>query len=433
MTTVDAIFNRYASQLTQLSALIDDPQKLSQDLWGSQTPISIDRKCRCQFNASLNLGPRTSFACSNCRNLSRLTNLNDRLNNFVIRCGEMKGIELTITRQTVVQPKIEFDSTPNSRALTLLNKVNNLRTCCPDLTRSIKYLKTDDYTCRLLVNLIYDSMATELALPSLDLKATFICGDVGYLISETKYTLPELITNLQTESNKLSDAPLDADSIKLILFQLIILFHRFKACQYTLGNANFNSIKLKDQPIKYKLTSSELDFDFGLVLEPGSGSSITNKNGLRIYSCSTYNQQELNRLAFNPEIKIVNHVQSNCHGCAMSLIPTYVLDNQTGSLYLNMRHSGLPLFNGSFDLYSLLYSLMCYRPWYLGIRSQDKLYDFWQSCWLNDQVDIVNQRAKEYHDQVRPNTEQIIADLEGLNLKCGLVDVLMAKLEQYLA
>ena len=98
----------------------------------------------------------------------------------------------------------------------------------------------------------------------------------------------------------------------------------------------------------------------------------------------------------------------------------YKLDKLNIDIFLAFRNSGIPLFNNSFDLYCLMFSIMTTYPIYKGIMDSE-LRKFWNEMWLPVERDRINALVQKYHESDCPSFEQIANNLTSFSLRTDIV------------
>jgi len=175
--------------------------------------------------------------------------------------------------------------------------------------------------------------------------------------------------------------------------------------------------------VSYKIGDKKYDFNFLVSVGCTNFTSI-DINNQRVYASTIISKKQLESINYSQTIQTSEYFPENCKTlCNPELILTYVLTAENANIYLRMRQSGISLFNNSFDLYAIFFSLMSYKPFYEVI--QEKQHKIWKLLWLPDQMEIIDSRLKKYHGSDPATINDIIIDLQGISLKCKILENFM--------
>ena len=337
------------------------------------------------------------------------------MEHFKITAGKYQKKSFTIEKFPKTEIFWRYDREPNFRAMKF-TKNKNFEICCPELTQENRYvyIEADIFTAKLITNIYVDYLKATLNIPNVNTITGFACGNSYYLITEQSSDITDIIP-----INKRMHID-DADSV---LKQIVIQYYLLSTYNFTLGSPDLYALRFTLDPITYKVKNKEYSFNF-LVSVICTNFTTININNQRIYAGTILSRKKLERLNYSRTIQTREYVPEDCINlCNPELILTYTLSPENAEIYLQTRRSGIPLFNNSFDLYAILFSLMSYKPFYDVI--QEKQHKIWKLLWLPDQLAIIESRVKKYHGGNPATINDIIIDLQGINLKCKIFEILV--------
>ena len=85
-----------------------------------------------------------------------------------------------------------------------------------------------------------------------------------------------------------------------------------------------------------------------------------------------------------------------------------------------MRHSGFPLYTGSFDCYCFMISLMCQRSFFDCVMQNPNLYRIWSMMWLKEDLFKIESSLRNSFGQTSPTI--VIDIIKNSWLRCDIVD-----------
>lgn len=137
-------------------------------------------------------------------------------------------------------------------------------------------------------------------------------------------------------------------------------------------------------------------------------------------------------------------VDSNGGGGSSFVV--YTLNPNTDVLFLHLQHLGIPLYQSSFDLYTLWFMLMTVPEFYRSVKKSPILIRVWEELWLPEQYDQVEIQIKKFWPKEKDDTESCSVGKEGtfsrgeiakvlgtFKLRCNAVDTAWAMLKSDLA
>ena len=97
-------------------------------------------------------------------------------------------------------------------------------------------------------------------------------------------------------------------------------------------------------------------------------------------------QRNVTLTNYNPKIKQKKESET----------PMYQYDNVREFLKF-FRHSGIPVYTGSFDTVGFLISLMSYKPFYQVFYMYSSFVEIWQNLWLTTNLERIEYTLSRYH------------------------------------
>lgn len=380
-----------------VKSYLEQKQSLVRDFKEKAPELNIWNYLCCDTSCKFNFGKiRTQFICESCQNLRKITLVNPKLEKF-----KFEGNKYTIHRSSHKSTFYHYDLPPNFKARRLLEP--QFVGCCPQVRDAPIYIQTDPFTAQVMTDLLLEDVKKD-QLPLSESLTAFICGDTQYYIKKHHKAVTELIS---------PGSQFHEDDVHNLIGQILIHYRILNPYNFTLGTPDYRALKIKLEPYSYK----ELRSEFTLILDTTPFTCLT-VNNHRVYGSNVKIAKNLARLQFNYKIETIE-VLENYDLANPKLAYTYILTPENSDIYLAIRRSGVPLFNDSFDLYCLFYSLMTYKPFYSAIKDLD--YKVWKRLWLPEQFEKVTEKVEKYHDREPAVMEEIVKDLWGFNLYCDLL------------
>ena len=170
---VDKLFNNYQKDFDLVNYLmINNPDYLIHNLWTYNSPLSVDINCRCQMGEG---NRRSSFSCSQCKNISKIKDLRKSEPTFKIQHGSKNGKNMILLPREINNLSIYYDSNMMMKAKSYLSQhksiINNTNNKC-------KFICSDPFTNRVLIMSGLTKIFSEKRLPhTLYIYNAFICGN----------------------------------------------------------------------------------------------------------------------------------------------------------------------------------------------------------------------------------------------------------------
>lgn len=401
--SADDMFSRFRKERDIiLESLYENPSLLN-NLWREESPLSIDRTCQCRVGTGI---PRTSFVCPQCKNIDRLVGFRNPIVGipFTVKSGSESGNSVLITEYPGVDLGIKLDPVAKVRAYAIISQDQGLKMC------GTSTVPTEYFSADHLTNTLFQSWIVQKTLQEEGINAyarthtAFVCADKGYLVQE--YISPGNFDHIK----------IDSQTIQTSILQLVSILKALNKIQFTHGHISIDTIVIR--PIK---TSYIYD-----------GKMIKGKVTLQLtdfeHSSSTINNHRIFLRADQPISQmIIPRVQREEGYCGKTdpcTIHTYQVANDNISLFI--RHAGLPLFPGSFDMYCSMIALMTETDFRTIIMSEPELYRLWAMMWFPSDLLIVENRIRSL--KIRPTHSDIVNILRDLTLRCDVLDLLWSQM-----
>ena len=343
-----------------------------------------------------------------CRALSRLTDLDTKIDSFTIQCGNFANWNWRIYSHLIGQPFCKLGLGPSERAKQLLKLNQMYRSCCPELADAgkVDYLECDAFTQFTLVSIIWEELGNKHNFPTPYVMTSFICNEMGYLVLENNDSYSTLVksqTPITTASAVVVDNNiLSINNIKSTIMQIIIQLYLVQSHQLTLGNPSLDRLQVRAESVEYKVDSHSWTFPFTLFILPSALTSIQvkrpNANAIRLYPQSSGAKLGIDRLRLSTSFDVFTRsCDDSADFCVPKQIVTYRLTSDTIVTFEYLRYAGLPLFSNSIDLYLLFVALMCYKPFFDGINADVNTFKIWQTLWFPEDYAIIMQKVQKMH------------------------------------
>lgn len=410
--------------------------------------IVHDTYCR---NALGKRHVHTQYSCPSCKDISTLTNLypkptgekdnyygpvTDKIREVPIEHGKYSGKILVVVPHGRVGIRGQWSKQANYITQAIIDNNPSLATCNTRIDGASRYYESDSFINQLLV---YSVMEQQLSDSSEHVHLVrhfndFICRGFGYTFQEQVHPLTDIDPNI--------------NNVRSILLQLGTYLSSVRDLSFIHGDATIDSLYYTKSKCKYK-SNDDIDINHKLTLKFGKyeKSSILISNSTRLIP-RTNVDIEMSVSNFRPEVEVRTRYNS-------SLAPTcirrtslsddvqsssenpfqYKSDNgvdcysdqwyrikTNNNVFFNvLRYSGVPLFGGSYDLYTFLVSLMTWKEFRDIVLSNDQMITIWRSVWLPEDVKTIEDRLKKYTDPV--TSVFAVSDImRGIWLQCHAIE-----------
>ena len=439
------------NNMKTINNLFKHPDDFIKNVWKPNGSLLFDNECRCKMGEG---NIKSAFSCYNCKNLKRLVDfkMDSIYQPFQIECGDNIGLSLILIKNDILHPKLFWDKPCADKARIYLKRYQNLQLCgSPVNISNMKCLRGDPFTIRILNDWIIEKYLKDKGLNhTLKNYTSYICGQHGYSLFE----YPNLGNFKKLINNKdfIKNNYLDPDITKTILQQLTIILRILSEINFSHGNPSFKSLFFNYKKVSFTYDGIKIKSNINVLLSNFLYSSLM-MNDIHISSKTSESDIHLQKSLFTPDINVKSMESSYCNEfksinskkivctdskkcpdvesskklCSLSEEKTnyYKLNNDTIDIYTNMRHIGFPLFVGSFDFYCFIISFMCCKKFYDSIYADETLYRFWTMLWTDNDLSIIENKIKVYHDEddIDNLSEKIGYELiKGMWLRCNILD-----------
>lgn len=426
-TDIDNLMKQYEKQKKiVLRNLILDTDNFINKVWKNNGYLLMDNHC------NFNMGNgNCNFSCFNCRNISRLLDVNpDCFNSpFQIEYGENEGLSLVVENYGNVIPKLYWDENVSREVIKYTSRYNLF--CCGTNKNvlSMKYLKGDSFTIETLIKWFLEKVMEKNNMNYiLKSYSSFICNNNGF--SLRKYSDIGSFEKLCSLKEMQDKGFLLPHITKSIILQLLVTIKSLTPYNFSHGTPCYKSLLFGREKITFNFEKGKIKSPITLYLNNLKYSSISIKN-IHLSCQSKESDLYLKKISFTPNIKTKSKNNYFCENkdnfkenkelCEFALKPCnwYKLENETLDVYTSIRHIGFPLFIGSFDFYCFLVSLMTCESFYYSLFSDGNLVKFWNMLWTKKDIMTINERLKSHHQ----NNEYLPYNIiKGLWLRCDVVD-----------
>jgi len=372
----DKLFNNYQKNNELVyNLMINNPDKLIEILWTQESPFCIDTNCRCLMGEG---DRRSSFSCSQCKNISKLKDFRKSELIFKIQCGINNGKTMIILPCDILKLFICYDL---NKSITF----HNLK-----MNQDMKFICSDPFTNRTLMMCAINKIFKDKKLPHiLNFYTAFICGDKGYTILENPSigSLDNLhkISEYHTKPENMC-SPFLTKITKTIITQLVVTLNELSYINFSHGSPSIESLAFGSEHISYKYEGINIFGDITLKIVNLWKSSATFSN-IRYFADDIKSELHLECNMLIPNIETVNI--NNC--------TYYKIGHNNINTLIAMKNLGMPILLASFDLYCFLVSLMCDQSFYMSVMKDNELHILWNSLWLNDDLICIEKLICDNH------------------------------------
>lgn len=382
---VDDMFGQFAREKGKLlDDLLTSPHLLKSTLWQAESPLSIDRAClwkmgetvpsapsvaRDQYVSSyrmmpLTRGTRRSHSCPQCRNMSRIVDLNKTPIGmpFTIETGNEMGKRFLLNKVPI--SRLFCDLKDRQQELSM-HSVQHYRRTSSELPEYL--LVSDEFTNNILIAFLLDYLIPESGIASCcSLVTAFVCGNDGYTLNEATLSLEELakIPEYTDENHSLR-----ADILFGIYQQLFSLLRVLNSYDFIHGIPT-QALSFRREPCAYMIDGISIHCPVTLVLSNFKSSSISIDTAQgRIRLCSSSFLPNLHSNKRNPSLQ---------NGKFHLSVPQM-------EVYQHLQKVGIPM-GACIEIYIFILTLMRCPSFRSGVFNSEFLRTFWQSLEIPDSI-----------------------------------------------
>lgn len=375
--------------------------------------FSADTECRRHMG---NMDPESNFSCDNCEAIGRLTNLSKGVPKTInIETGDYEGgvLDIIETNQVLHNCKEDTDSMEYHRKLDM---IEGLAECGLGLgKRAKRYISSDTWVNETLINWqierIFDHKSIPHVIPVIN---SFVCDNKGYTV---KLNQVEPLMNVESISEK------EAYSI---LLQISSIFMTLKPYRFVHGSATIDKLGIVRKPCSYMNGDLVVSGPFTIYIKGFHMSSI-NINDTRLIP-STRGRGVNLKMSVDNFKPIINKQSLGNYDIETGRQERGPLIYNTRGmetiLMTSMRYSGYPIFGGSFDIYSMIVSLLSWHPFRCTVRSSEKLTAIIVNMFVYNKLPVIN------HENMTCSLK-VATSLSDVWLYCDAVERLILLLKTY--
>lgn len=429
-----------------LNKMLSDPRNFAQTLYTSQKKGFFNRTVEI-FSPYLNLDdtrfcclteeitPKTSTELPCTCYFSKITAIDAKKSqvnlftvnqNFFIKVDRIKDLHITYSDEAPAKVKG--------------SKLQIIQTCDYKMLENVQYLGSDQFTNAVLVgyilNIVYEQANNGLR-GILETYGATVCQEnkanaksvlfLEYVNGHSLRKFAEIGGSEYTELNEQSITIFKKNIVIDIFKQITANLHfLWRSIYFNHGGLIASSLSVDtERATNTTYAGLKINSPFTLKMENFAHTALTlaiNGNKyLRVYQRSSKISTYLKLAGFNPIV-----------GTQLSQ-PYYILDSSFNTTALaRVRHMGIP-FYGSFDLYTVLISLLIMPEIYYTVFTDSKLKNiFFDTMWFIEDISPVFKAITNAMENKKPNSyDTVISILRGRKLKCNLLNDLLRVLQQF--
>jgi hypothetical protein len=348
--------------------LLREFQNRKEVVLNDPTPSTITQFLQSDPGCMRNMGNTDGenlFSCDNCEYMGRLTKLSLGVPKEIkIQTGAYEGRKMKIHETPSALHGCKLDEYAHERHATI-DTIEGVSECgISGKSKIVKYLASDMWLNETLINWQIGRIFEHKGLPHINpIITNFVCGNNGYVID---------FDDVKPLMEKTKISEVDA---YCILQQLVSIFLTLKPYRFVHGSCTIDKLGFSDRGCGYASNDMEVTGPFTLYLGGFKRSSINVKDTRLIPSVNgagvnlKYSVEN-----FHPVIKKfkMGKVDMTTHKTSGGPL-IYSIEGTGISLLTTMRYSGYPIFGGSYDLYSIIVSLLSWGPFRCAVENSEYL------------------------------------------------------------
>jgi len=215
-----------------------------------------------------------------------------------------------------------------------------------------------------------------------------------------------------------------------------------KKYDFSIGGASKKNLVFSSEPTSYIYDGisimSKITVKFNELAYAGITVKDRGINNLAVYDqdIHLYNYSDMDsiRISSNPFIPVVTSMKIypsiNCEDDATTCSLDGTIDptasylvykitattsnsiEKNGILFSYLQHLGIPLYQSSFDLYTLWTMMMCYEEFYDSVMKTEELKQIWEEMWVPEEYNDVDSQLKNIHRDRRTSISKGTSRLE---------------------
>lgn len=424
---IDNLLERYEEEKEEIvDTFYRDPDALYEKMWGKEGLLSFDNSCLCNVG---NNNVRTPFTCAQCRTLGRL--MDYRTSGigqpFLIEAGCKAGRTAMVVISQGVEGELflRWDPSVDERSRLFVASHPGLLSCGTPSLEGIRNMTADSLSSSILVSWLVERTLRDKGVPHyVRLYTGFVCRQNGYLLLDHPLLgdMRELMEN----------GTIKATTARSILVQLLSCLRALGEINFAHGAPSARHLYFSREACSYRYEGVHVKGSFTLLLGGFLHSSVTS-GSVHLFPQTVRERLAVDNSVFAPQVRKITSTMSSCSlkddtVCTPSSFTTYRLTTDNANLYNYIRHSGVPLFLGSFDLYCFVVSLMAFEPFYSSVKGDEELDRLWRMMWLQEELSSVERNIQSFHrgksnDEI-PTSSSTVDIIKGFTLRCDVLSLL---------
>lgn len=442
---VDDLLTKYRlERIKTIDLLVTDPGALMERMWapaGKGGLLMVDNNCLCRMGKG---EIRSPFSCAQCKSIGRLMDFGVKQvgETFILECGLEGGRELIVREQTIGGLYLRWDPQADHRNKLYLSSYPAVASCGTETTDNTRCVVGDSFTTKILTSWIVERVMINKDIPhTLRMHTAFVCRNTGYTMSD--YPRLGTIAHLQHHKQYLDSGelrspkarrdvwyPLKSNVVRSIILQLVVALKELSSINFVHGAPSANVLLFRERDCDYTYEGLRVTSPITLKIGDYSNSSFT-FNDIHVYPYSKKFDFYAKRTPYVPEIRTIRNVMSYCQlnesaptsdVCRKTAFNIYRLKGDMINIFSYMRHSGIPIYAGSFDFYCFMVSLMCDKAFYNTVMNNQEIYRLWSMMWLLEDLPVIEERITQQHDilqqanRVKSPRKKLEVDVEDVDL-----------------
>lgn len=353
---VDNLFSLYEEHRNNIIKLMNtDTNELKEKMWTYNSPITIDRKCKCRMGRG---NETTDFICFHCYNIKRMTKFSKDVVGapFVISYGKKTGEKIIIVKYNIGDLFLQEDTLFRNR--------------CDE-----PCIVGDSFTINSLINIYFQKYFENPTSPNFVsyMYTSFVCNNDGYCIYKvpTIGSINSLMKRDEYFYTKDGEKAILPNVIRGIVIQLIMILTELSKFKFTHGAPTAHSLLFSDSHVTGSYDQINIDAPVNVELTNFNRSSAS-IGGVRYYTKGIVDDVNIENFVFM--------TTGEYTGCEKKF-----KINTSSSMQTTLNTLGFSNYRSSYDFYMFMISLLSYPEIMNGFTGDSKLSRVWSAMWGYEQ------------------------------------------------
>lgn len=366
---VDMLFGMYEEYRNNIyKMLIENPNIFIEKVWTYDSPITIDRNCKCEMGHGIK---STDFTCSHCYNIKRMTKFNKEIVDipFIIEYGKKTGERIIIIKYNISELYLREDNLPLVKSKSLSK---NFKICSPTFAEIKRCIIGDSFTINTILSIFFQKYFGEDNQFVSSIYSSFVCNNNGYCIYKVPNigTISSLFLKQEYFLVKEDRKIMLPNVIRGIIVQLYVILTELRNFNFSHGTPGVSSLLFSDKQVTGSYNEVNIDSPVTIQFSNLTKASATIE-GIHYFSKSMIDDINLENFVFTPNL--------DCsEGCK---VRKFKVNSSNPTMQNTLNSLGFPIYIGTYDFYMFMLSLMSYSEIFHSVSGDKSLSELWSSMW----------------------------------------------------